>query len=133
MADTFLLDLVTPERTFFSGPVKELVAPGSLGEFGVLPGHANMLSELTAGRLIYKDERGETTLVAAGGFAEVTGERVTVLLDDAMYVEELDPAGLEEDITQLEAEALEPETAGFEDWKKQIDWKRFCLEVAKGK
>ena len=67
MADTFLLDLVTPERTFFSGPVKELVAPGSLGEFGVLPGHANMLSELTAGRLLYKDYVG--TLDATGSAA----------------------------------------------------------------
>ena len=94
MADTFLLDLVTPERTLFSGPVQELVAPGLLGEFGVLPGHANMLAELTTGRLVYRDESGEKLMVAAGGFAEVTGERVTVLLDDAVYAEDLDRAAL---------------------------------------
>ena len=67
MAETFILDLVTPERTLFSGSVQELVAPGVLGEFGVLPGHANMLAELTAGRLVYRDESGEKLMAAAGG------------------------------------------------------------------
>lgn len=129
--DTFLLDLVTPERTFFSGPVQELVAPGMLGEFGVLPGHANMLAELTSGRLQYRDASGEKDMVAAGGFAEVTGEKVTVLLDDAAYVEELDAVGLDEEIASLEAEAPSEEDAGFEGWQKRIEWKRYCREQIK--
>ena len=130
MAETFFLDLVTPERTLFSGAVEELVAPGVLGEFGVLPGHANMLAELTAGRLIYRDQRGEKLMAAAGGFAEVTGEKVTVLLDDAVYAEDLDPTSLNQEIEALEAKDLQPEDDGYADWKEQLRWKRACSEVA---
>jgi len=130
MAETFILDLVTPERTLFSGAVQELVAPGVLGEFGVLPGHANMLAELTAGRLAYRDESGEKLMATAGGFAEVTGERVTVLLDDAVYAEDLDPAALGKEIQDLEAQALQPEDDGYADWQEQLRWKRACSEVA---
>ena len=130
MADTFMLDLVTPERTLFSGSVEELVAPGLLGEFGVLPGHANMLAELTAGRLVYRDESGEKLMVAAGGFAEVTGERVTVLLDDAVYAEDIDAASVAKEVEELEAQALEPDDEGYADWQDQLRWKRACSEVA---
>ncbi len=130
MADTFLLDLVTPERTFFSGQVQEIVAPGIQGEFGVLPGHASMLAGLATGRLLYRDSSGEMALVASGGFAEVTGEKVTMLLDEAAYVEELDAAALGEEIAQLEAQALESEDPGFEEWQKQLEWKQFCREQA---
>ena len=129
MADTFLLDLVTPERTLFSGSVEELVAPGLLGEFGVLPGHANMLAELTAGRLVYRDDSGEKLMVAAGGFAEVTGERVTVLLDDAVYAEDIDAASLAKEIEDLEAKALEPDDEGYADWQDELRWNRACSEV----
>ena len=133
MADTFLLDLVTPERTLFSGSVQELVAPGVLGEFGVLPGHANMLAELTSGRLIYRDQSGERRMAAAGGFAEVTGERVTVLLDDAVYAEDLDPVSLGKEIEELEAGALEPEDEGYADWQEKLRWKKTCIEVSEQK
>lgn len=130
MADKFFLDLVTPERTLFSGAVLELIAPGVLGEFGVLPGHANMLAELTAGRLSYRDETGEKRMAAAGGFAEVTGDRVTVLLDDAVYAEDLDPAALGKEIEDLETQALQPDDEGYADWQDQLRWKRSCSEIA---
>ena len=130
MAEKFFLDLVTPERTLFSGAVRELVAPGLLGEFGVLPGHANMLAELTAGRLIYRDDSGEKRVAAAGGFAEVTGDRVTVLLDDAVYAEHLDPTELDGEIETLEARDLQPDDEGYADWQEQLRWKRACREVA---
>jgi F-type H+-transporting ATPase subunit epsilon len=131
MADTFILDLVTPERTLFSGSVQELVAPGLLGEFGVLPGHANMLAELTAGRLVYRDGAGQKVMAAAGGFAEVTGERVTVLLDDAAYAEDLVSTELDREVEELEAQDLGPDDEGYTDWQAQIRWKKACSEVAK--
>jgi F-type H+-transporting ATPase subunit epsilon len=129
--ETFVLDLVTPERTFFSGPVQEFVAPGVLGEFGVLPGHASMLAELTTGRLRYRDASGEKVLVTAGGFAEVTGTKVTALLDNALFVEELDPAELDRQIADLEAGAPAAEDEGFGEWEKRIAWRRFCREQCK--
>jgi len=133
MADKFFLDLVTPERTLFSGAVRELVAPGVLGEFGVLPGHANMLAELTAGRLIYRDDAGEKRMAAAGGFAEVTGEKVTVLLEDAAYAGDLDRTSLNRDIEQLEAKDLKPDDEGYADWQEQLRWKKACFEIAEQK
>ncbi len=132
MADTFHLDLVTPEKTLFSGPVQELVAPGVMGEFGVLPGHADMLAELTAGRLLYRDEGGENLMVAAGGFAEVTPERVTVLLDDAARPEELDLEALQKEIAALEAEEPSPEEEGYQEWRKRLQWKTLCREAVQG-
>ena len=133
MADNFFLDLVTPERTLFSGTVRELVAPGLLGEFGVLAGHAHMLAELTAGRLIYREQTGDRLMAAAGGFAEVSGEKVTVLLDDAVYAEDLDAAFLKEEIEQLEARNLQPEDEGYDEWQEELRWKRACFEVSQKK
>ena len=129
--DTFVLDLVTPERTFFSGPVQEFVAPGVLGEFGVLPGHASMLAELTIGRLRYRDASGEKALVTSGGFAEVTGTKVTALLDAAFFVEDLDLAEIGKQIADLEAGAPAAEDEAFEEWQKKIAWWRFCQEQVK--
>jgi len=132
MADTFLLDLVTPEKTLFSGAVESLVAPGLLGEFGVLPGHANMLTELTLGRLAYKEGSEEKIVAAAGGFAEVTGEKVTILLEDAVLFEDLDTAALDGEIRQLESEAPDPEEDEYVLWQEKLQWKQLCKEIAAG-
>ena len=132
MADTFLLDLVTPEKTLFSGEVATVVVPGLLGEFGVLPGHANLLAELTLGRLAYETSSGETVVAVAGGFADVTGEKVTILLDDAVNVKDLDTAALDSEISALEAEEPQPEDEQYALWQERINWKRLCKEMATG-
>ena len=129
MAETFSLDLVTPDQTIYSGEVEELVAPGSLGEFGVLRGHARMMSALVPGRLVYRSSAGEKTLVAAGGFAEVTGDKVTVLLDGAEAVEELDASRLQEEVTRLEEEDLQPGDERYDEWRQQLRYKQACLEM----
>ena len=75
------LDIVTPERKVFSDEVDEVVAPGLLGEFGVLPGHTTLLAELGTGPLTYT-KGGETkTLQVTGGFAEVRDDHVMILAD----------------------------------------------------
>ncbi|MEW6441705.1 MAG: ATP synthase F1 subunit epsilon [bacterium] len=129
MPETFHLDLVTPEKPLFSGPVLELVAPGILGEFGVLPGHANLLAELGVGRLRYRTESGERTLAASGGFAEVTGQKVTVLLDHAVYADEMDRDALQKEIMLLQSDPPPPEDPQFAEWQKNLSWKRACLDV----
>jgi len=130
MADTFMLDLVTPEKTLFSGQVQELVAPGLMGEFGVLAGHANMLVELAAGRLLFKDGSDEKVYVAAGGFAEVGQEKVTVLLDDAVSLDSIDPASLEQEIKELEETAPAEDEEGFDARQQVIKWKTLCRDLA---
>jgi F-type H+-transporting ATPase subunit epsilon len=89
MADTLRLRIVTPERQLLDEEVDEVTAPGTVGEFGVLPNHVTFLSSLQPGRLLYK-QRGQThTLVIGGGFAEVSYNVVTILADSAEFADEI--------------------------------------------
>ena len=86
----FLLEIVTPEKLLFSQGVDFVLVPGSEGDFGVLPGHCLLLSNLRLGELQYTI--GETTKSVSilSGFVEVTPTRVTVLADIAEKAEEID-------------------------------------------
>lgn len=90
----FTLDIVTPERKIFSGPVESLQAPGSQGSFGVLARHAPMIAALRVGPLRFVEEgSSEPRLLAcSGGFVEVQGEQVTVLAEAAEFGDEIDRA-----------------------------------------
>ncbi len=83
-------ELATPTRLVVSSEVDEVVAPGTEGYFGVLPGHAAFLTTLGAGELTYRHGREEQHLAVIGGFAEVSGERVIVLAEGAERPEEID-------------------------------------------
>ena len=90
MADMLRLRIVTPERQLLDEAVDEVTAPGTVGEFGVLPDHVTFLSSLQPGRLTYK-QRGQTrTLAVGGGFAEVADNVMTVLADSAEFANEID-------------------------------------------
>jgi F-type H+-transporting ATPase subunit epsilon len=84
------LEVATPARQLVSTEVDEVVAPGSEGYFGVLPGHAAFLTTLTAGELTYRKGRDERHLAVIGGFAEVNADRVVVLAEVAERPEEID-------------------------------------------
>ncbi|MBM4255609.1 MAG: F0F1 ATP synthase subunit epsilon [Deltaproteobacteria bacterium] len=83
MAETLRLRIVTPERQVFDEEVDEVTAPGTVGEFGVLPNHVTFLSSLQPGRLLYKQKGQTHTLVVGRGFAEVSDNTMTVLADSA--------------------------------------------------
>ena len=89
------LDLATPSRLLVSTEVDEVVAPGTEGYFGVLPGHAAFLTTLGAGELSYRQGREEQRLAVIGGFAEVRGDQVTILAESAERPEEIDRARAE--------------------------------------
>lgn len=99
MADQVQFELVSPERLLLSQPVEMVVLPGVEGDFGVLPGHAPFVSTIRPG-VIAVFEGGQVTerLFVAGGFAEVTPERCTVLAEETLPVAQLDRAALESDI-----------------------------------
>jgi F-type H+-transporting ATPase subunit epsilon len=88
-------ELATPTRMLISTEVEEVVAPGSEGYFGVLPGHAPFLTTLGSGEVCYRTGVRETCLAVSGGFAEVTGERVIILAETAELPEEIDRARAE--------------------------------------
>ncbi|MBF0269122.1 MAG: ATP synthase F1 subunit epsilon [Alphaproteobacteria bacterium] len=83
-------DLVSPERLLVSDLYDMVVAPGEEGDFGVLPGHSPMIANLRPGVIdIYENGVITDRLFVAGGFAEVTGERLTVLAEEAIPVHEI--------------------------------------------
>jgi F-type H+-transporting ATPase subunit epsilon len=84
------LEVATPSRLVVSESVDEVVVPGIEGYFGVLPGHAPLLSTLGIGELMYRSGRDEHYLAVAGGFAEVRNDKVIVLADSAERPEEID-------------------------------------------
>ncbi len=90
MADKLTLEVVTPHGPVLKDEVDEVVAPGSEGEFGVLPGHVPFVTTLKVGMLIYK--KGGTTnyLFVNSGYSEISGDTVLVLADSAEKAEDID-------------------------------------------
>lgn len=89
------LDIVTPDKRLVSLAVDEVVLPGTEGSMGVLPGHAPLLTGLDVGELMYRRGQARHYLAVARGFAEVLGDRVTVLAEIAERAEEIDTARAE--------------------------------------
>ena len=84
------LSIVTPERTLVEQPVDSLVAPGTQGEFGVLPGHEPFMAPLDPGELRFEADGHTVWFAVSGGFVEVTGARITVLARTAEPRDEID-------------------------------------------
>jgi F-type H+-transporting ATPase subunit epsilon len=92
MADTFQLEVATPERLLLDEQVSEVQLPGKDGYLGILAGHAPLLSALGAGVLTYQGGgKGREVLVVDGGFVEVFDNHVRVLADNAEYARDIRP------------------------------------------
>jgi F-type H+-transporting ATPase subunit epsilon len=83
MAETFLLEVATPERLLVNEQVSEAQIPAANGYLGILPGHAALLAELGAGELSYAVEGRRRGLKIDGGWVEVADEHVRVLATTA--------------------------------------------------
>ena len=97
-ANTFRLEIVSSERSLFSGDANFVVVPGVDGELGIFPNHTPLLTKIKPGTLKFhaKDESEETLFFVAGGFLEVQPTVVTVLADTVVRGEEIDQARAEE-------------------------------------
>ena len=96
------LEIVTPEKTVFSGSVGNVYMPGANGEMGVLEGHAALITALEAGELRYEQDGQIHTLAVGSGFAEITQQRVNLLTDMALGEDEIDEAKAEEAMKRAE-------------------------------
>lgn len=112
---TFHFDLVSPEKLLFSGEVEQVDVPGSEGYFGVLAGHAPMVTTLRPGILIVKAGGGEERIVVLGGFAEISPSGLTVLADIATSVADIDRAALAAQIKDMEAKVAQMEQGSVLD------------------
>lgn len=90
MAGKLLLEVVTPEKLLVSQQVDEVIAPGSEGDFGVLPGHCHFLSTLRIGELRYRLGDVTNHMAVLWGYAEVTPTKVTILAEIAEKAEDID-------------------------------------------
>jgi F-type H+-transporting ATPase subunit epsilon len=81
MPDRIILEVVSPEQFLLREEVDEVLAPGSEGDFGVLPGHCEFLTILRAGEVNYKIGKEAHALAIQGGFAEVRANHMIVLAD----------------------------------------------------
>ena len=81
------LSLVAPERQLFSGEVDQVDAPGAEGDFGVLAGHAPFMTTLREGTVTITDGTTTRAFTIQGGFADVTGEGLTILAEHAVEAE----------------------------------------------
>ena len=90
MAGKILLEVVTPEKLLLSQQVDEVIAPGSEGEFGVLPGHCHFLTTLRIGELRYRVGDLTNHMAVLWGYAEVTPTKVTILAEIAEKAEDID-------------------------------------------
>ena len=90
MPDTVKFELVSPERLLFSADVESVVVPGTEGDFGVLPGHARLISTVRPGVIsVFQGGRVTDRIFVEGGFAEVTPAGCTVLAEHAVPVAEI--------------------------------------------
>ncbi len=109
---TFHFDLVAPEKLLFSSEVRQVDLPGAEGDFGVLAGHAPVVTSLRPGILVIYGEAGEQLrIVVNGGFAEVGPNGLTVLADSAVPLDEFDRtvlAGLIKDTEEDATDSTDP-------------------------
>ena len=96
MADTLKLEIVTPESKIYSEDVEMVTLPGSEGESGIYPNHVPLMTQVQAGEIIVKREGNEEFVAVGEGFAEVTGDHVAILTDNAANSEDIDEAAAED-------------------------------------
>lgn len=122
LPSAFELVVVTPERQVLRETAVELQLPGAGGCLGILPGHAPLMTELGIGELVFHAAGKESThLAIIRGFAEVLGDRVTVLAETAEFAEEIDVARA----AAAKARAEKRLAAG----DPNIDWDRAAVSL----
>ena len=119
MADTLKLEIVTPESKIYSEDIEMVTLPGSEGEAGIYPNHVPLMTKVQAGEIVVSRDGNEEIVAIGEGFAEVTGEHVAILTDNAANSGDIDEAAAEQakakaeqrlqeggDISEDEARAL---------------------------
>ncbi len=117
MAEEIILEVVTPEKMVFSGKVDEVTIPGTEGEFGVLRGHEPFLTSVDIGELYFFAGGKKSHYAVNTGYAEVTGSKVTVLIETAERADTIDKDRAQKAKEKAEA-SLHQLTKEHEDYDK---------------
>ena len=109
------VEVVTPERRVMTKECDEIVLPGAMGSFGVLPGHAAMLSALQPGVAVVRTGNEKSIMAIGGGFAEVLPDRVIVLAETCEKSDEIDVDRAKQSIAEWERQLQDPTTRADTD------------------
>jgi F-type H+-transporting ATPase subunit epsilon len=134
MAETVAFELVSPEELLVSRDVAMVVVPGEEGDFGVLPRHAPLISSVRTGVIsVYETDRHTVSerIFVAGGFAEVTPERCTVLAEVAVPVDRIDRAQAEQRLKDAREDLADAKDDFSRDVaRREIAMREAMLKVA---
>jgi F-type H+-transporting ATPase subunit epsilon len=123
MAKSFKCEIVSAEASVYSGEVEQVIASGIMGDLGILPGHAPLLTELQPGPIrVIHDGGHEENYYVSGGFLEVQPDVVTILADAASRAKDLDEAAAEE--------ARQQALKAFNEKSAELDYSRAAAELA---
>lgn len=123
MANSFKCEIVSAEEAVFSGQIEQLVAAGIMGDLGILPGHAPLLTELRPGPVrVIHDGGAEENFYISGGFLEVQPDVVSILADAATRAGDIDEAAAEE--------ARQQALKSFNEKSSELDYTRAAAELA---
>jgi len=127
-----MLEIVTPEKLAFSDVVEEVTLSGSEGEFGVLIGHAPLLSSVKSGELNYTKDNKKTYYVAGEGYAEITGLKATVLVESIEKAESIlkEEAQKAKESAEAQLAGINKDDADYERVKKALDMAEARIKVA---
>lgn len=128
---TMKLDVVSAEEEVFSGTVEEVIAPGSMGDLGIMPKHAQLITTLKAGELRYIEEGEPASLFVAGGLMEVQPHVITVLADTVIRADDLDEAAAKEAMQRAEdaLDGKDPEDLDYEALRAELDAAKAQIEM----
>jgi F-type H+-transporting ATPase subunit epsilon len=131
-----ILEIVTPEAKVYSDTIDSVVIPTVEGEIGVLPGHIPLLTQVEHGEL--RVTKGATTqlLVVSGGFAQIDGDRVRVLAENAINEEKIDENAVEAALKRAEEqlrEAKDMDPQQYENLQSMVRYSGVQLAVKRRK
>ena len=90
------IEIVTPEAKVYEDTIDSLVMPTTSGEIDILPGHIPIVTEIQAGELIVSQSGTRQSLAISKGFAQCVGDKISILAEDAIHIDEIDESAVEE-------------------------------------
>jgi F-type H+-transporting ATPase subunit epsilon len=132
MAEMLRLEMVTPYKQVLAVDVDEVTAPGTLGEFGILPGHTPLLTTLKIGELTYRQGNELFHVAVNWGYVEVENDKVTVLVETAEPADQIDLARAKAALSRAETaiKGMSPEDAEFAQMEASLERALIRIQVA---
>ncbi len=90
------IEIVTPEAKVYEDTIDSVVMPTTSGEIDILPGHIPIVTEVKAGELIVSQSGIRQSLAISKGFAQCVGDKISILAEDAIHIDEIDETAVEE-------------------------------------